>query len=410
LVIAGVLLWAETASAEPDLLSPQDFSGLIDLRVAAADGEPTWLDGGFGKIEYDGHGGSFDGQARVAEADLAWKPRLTWDLSAVIEGEMQPDHESGPRLGQAFLLYKPTPLSDTRYQVRVGLFYPPISLEHQGVFWTPGATITPSAINSWVGEELKLVGAEASIRHDFGEQQIGLTGAVFGFDDNAGTLLATRGWSLDGVREAVNGGYMLPALSEFIEYVVPPQEDALTEIDHRLGAYGRLDWQAGDGLSLDAFAYENNGDQVSDYDQQWAWRTRFVDFGARYQIDPKTVLLSQALLGQTGFGDLGYDGDRWVNTGFSSAYVLVSRKLNDDAVTGRFDIFETKDLTDAYYGATQEHGWALTADYMRPLSKHATLVFEALHVWSERPAREQDVGDANTQAQTLMQAALRLSF
>jgi hypothetical protein len=97
LVIAGVLLWAETASAEPDLLSPQDFSGLIDLRVAAADGEPTWLDGGFGKIEYDGHGGSFDGQARVAEADLAWKPRLTWDLSAVIEGEMQPDHESGPR-------------------------------------------------------------------------------------------------------------------------------------------------------------------------------------------------------------------------------------------------------------------------------------------------------------------------
>ncbi len=163
------------------------------------------------------------------------------------------------------------------------------------------------------------------------------------------------------------------------------------------------DRRASDRLSLNAFAYDNGANPTAVYDEQWGWWTRFIDVGARFEADERTEVLGQALFGQTQMGP--GDPDRWVNTDFSAAYVLVSRRLGDaDALTGRFDLFETRDATDAYYGLTQEHGWALTADYMRPLSRHATLLVEALHIWSDRPAREENAGDANTQAQTVMQA------
>jgi hypothetical protein len=409
LLLAGVLLSADSALAEPDVLSPESFAGLLDLRLAAADGEPSWLNGGFGKTDIDGGGDRLAGAARLEEADLAWKPQLAWNLSAVVEAELQPEHENGPHIGEAFLLYKPTPRSDTRYQVRVGLFYPPISLENGGPFWTTTNTITPSAINSWVGEEVKVAGAEASVRRAFGDQEVGLTGGVFGFDDNAGELIALRGWSFDNVRESVGGGFRLPPVSDFLEYVQSQHEAPLTEFDGRVGGYVRLDWRASDRLSLNAFAYDNGANPTAVYDEQWGWWTRFIDVGARFEADERTEVLGQALFGQTQMGP--GDPDRWVNTDFSAAYVLVSRRLGDaDALTGRFDLFETRDATDAYYGLTQEHGWALTADYMRPLSRHATLLVEALHIWSDRPAREENAGDANTQAQTVMQAALRLSF
>ncbi len=304
-----------------------------------------------------------------------------------------------------FCIYKPTPRSETRYQVRVGLFYPPISLENGGPFWTTTSTITPSAINSWVGEEVKVVGAEASVRRAFGDQELGLTGGVFGFDDNAGELIALRGWSLDNVRESVGGGFRLPPVSDFLEYVQSQHEAPLTEFDGRVGGYARLDWRVSDRLALNAFAYDNDAKPTAVYDGQWGWRTRFVEVGARFDPDERTEVLGQALFGQTQMGP--GDPDRWVNTDFSAAYLLVSRRLGDaDALTGRLDLFETRDSTDAYYGLTQEHGWAVTADYLRPLSKHATLLVEALHIWSDRPAREDNAADAPTQAQTVVQTAL----
>ena len=63
-----------------------------------------------------------------------------------------------PGLSEAYLVFKPTPAGDTRYSVRAGLFYPPVSQEHQGPAWIDADMITPSAINSWIGEEVKVVG------------------------------------------------------------------------------------------------------------------------------------------------------------------------------------------------------------------------------------------------------------
>jgi hypothetical protein len=79
-------------------------------------------------------------------------------------------------------------------------------------------------------------------------------------------------------------------------------------------------------------------------------------------------------------------------------------------VSGRIDLFETVDRAKAYFGDTNERGWAVTADYRKRLSAHADLLFEALRVGSDRPARAGLLAEAPVQGQTVLQAALRLSF
>ncbi len=381
---------------------------MVDVRVSAADGEKSWLDDGFGKTRVSGAGSGYAGHVSLGDAYLAWTPHLTWDIGAVIVAQEQPDHDKNPGLSEAYLVYKPTPAGPTRYSARAGLFYPPISQEHQGVGWIDKDMITPSAINSWIGEEVKVVGAEFSVRHSFGEQEVGVTAAAFGYNDTSGTLLTTRGWALGDVQATAPGRYKLPPLAPFMTYVQAPVTDPVFEIDHKIGGYGRLDWRLNDRLAVNAFYYDNAGNLVGVDKLQWAWDTQFWNFGAQFDIDTRTHLLAQAMTGRTRMGFA--TPDLWVDTQFNAAYLLLVHHFGEDAVSGRLDVFQTINHTEDEYGDTSEHGWALTADYRKQLTKHANLLFEALHVWSNRPARTDILGLAASQEQTVFQAALRLSF
>lgn len=407
-LILGLLCLAGPAWADSGFFSSGDVTGMVDLRFSAADGERSWLDGGFGKTGVSGAGSGFAGHAGIANAYLAWTPHLTWDVGAVIVGQYQSAHDDAPALGEAYLTYRPKPWDDTRLTARLGLFYPPISQEHQGAAWIDTDMLTPSAINSWVGEEVKVVGAEATLRHTFGEQAVSVTGAVFGFNDTSGTLLTTRGWALDDVQTSAFGRYSLPPLSAFMTMVQAPVTNPVLEIDHKVGGYGRLDWRISDQLAVNAFYYDNAGNLIGLDGLQWAWDTQFWNFGAEVDVDQNTRLLSQVMIGRT---RMGYaDPDIWVDTDFDAAYLLLTHKFGGDALSGRVDVFRTIDRTDEAYGDTNESGWAITADYRKHLSAHADLLFEAMHVSSNRPARTDILGEAARQAQTVLQAALRLSF
>jgi hypothetical protein len=76
---------------------------------------------------------------------------------------------------------------------------------------------------------------------------------------------------------------------------------------------------------------------------------------------------------------------------------------------GRLDYFETTDRSNFGLDNNDETGWAATLTYRRPLNERATLVFEGLHVESDRTARA-DVGLEPEQDQTMLQTALQLAF
>jgi hypothetical protein len=62
------------------------------------------------------------------------------------------DDEQNPvDITEAFIEWRPYPQSQWRWRAKLGAFYPPISLENRGVGWQSLYSLSPSAINTWVG-------------------------------------------------------------------------------------------------------------------------------------------------------------------------------------------------------------------------------------------------------------------
>src|SRR6478672_1337737 len=162
-----------------DLLSPDTLTGAADIRLVAADGEESWTSGGFGKLRFDG---DRDRDWRVTpalgEAALVWQPRLGWTLSGTVVGLIQ-DVGGNPQTGlsEAYLSWKPMASGKLRLAARAGLMWPPLSLEYFVTEWAATETITPSAINSWLGEEVKVGGLEATGSWPLAGGRLALTGA-----------------------------------------------------------------------------------------------------------------------------------------------------------------------------------------------------------------------------------------
>ncbi len=114
---------------------------------------------------------------------------------------------------------------------RAGLMWPPVSLEHGGGEWPVNESITPSAINSWIGEEVKVVGAEQRLRSPWAQHKIAVTGAVFDMNDTSGTLLAFRAWALHDRKAMIFRAQPLPPLNGFIKQYPAALFAPVIEID-----------------------------------------------------------------------------------------------------------------------------------------------------------------------------------
>ncbi len=369
------------------------------------------MDGGFGKSRFGGSAdGGWSARGKVADAILQWKPNFSWGLSGVVDAEYQSDQANPLGFTEAYLQYKPLVSSQTHYSLRAGMFYPPISLEHDGPAWTTTRTITPSAINSWVSEEVKGTGLEGSIRHNFGDTELGVTAGAFESNDTSGTLLAFRGWSLSDERDIARGRFPLPALSAFGAMIQPPYTTPSLELDHRVGYYVRADWRPPAPFSLNLIHYDNEGDMIAvNHQDQWSWRTQFDNIGLTWKPAEATEVLAQAMQGKTKMGYKDPVDGLWVYQDFSAAYVLVSQTIGRQAISGRIDAFSTDDKASTEYGHNSENGWAITAAWKRTLSPSAQVLLEAVRTDSTRAARSQ-AGDAPHQVQNVIQASTRFSF
>jgi len=412
LALAAAMAATGPAWAQPDLFSPETLGGLVDLRVAAADGETSWTRKGYGKGRFGGDGGELRAHAEIAEAAISWKPRLDWTWSGVVTAQFQPGQEHEVDLVEAYLNYKPVPTSPIRVSARAGLFWPHISMEHGDPFWGVSYGITPSAINSWVGEEVKVVGAEGSVTAPLAGGSLGATAGVFGYNDTSGTLLALRGWALHDLKTGTFSTFPLPRLDPPYARIWrgqdPFTEPTRHDIDDRLGFYGRVEWRAPIPLTVNLFYYDNGGNPTRVESQQWAWDTRFWNVGASYDLGEHTRILSQVMWGETIEGFPTPQGV-WIDVGFRSAYLLATHSFGRDRLTGRVEYFQTRDRTWQSRDNNDEEGWAATAAWRRDLSANASLFTEVMRISSDRVARGYQAV-AREQAQTIVQSSLRLRF
>ncbi len=399
-----------------DLISPETLTVTADVRMIVVDGETAWINGGFGKLRYGDEAGissDFKIKQRFAEADLIWQPRFSWSLSGLVVGTVQQKGKLEADISEAVLSFKPLSRGTTKFSARAGLMWPPISLEHSGPAWAVTDTITPSAINSWVSEEVKVVGLEVSGSSQFGGHKLSATVGLFDMNDTAGAQLAFRGWALHDMKGTAFRKQPLPTLNSFIEYVQPRYSHPVLELDggylKRPGFYAKLAWDPPIPIHLEALHYDNGSNPESfNIDNEWGWRTQFENVGAIVDLSDAIQLKAQAMKGRTRMG-FPEGGTIWVDTKFRSAFALVTRRFDKGSLSGRVEAFSTRNRGSTLTADDDEDGWSGTIAARRSLGDFTTALLEVLHVNSDREARRRQVINPK-QRQTQIQLSVRMKW
>jgi hypothetical protein len=409
---ALAVLWtAPAAASEVRLFTPGTLQFTGDVRMVAANGEKGWLDRGLGKLRA-GSDGDLRIQPQLGNLNLIWQPQLTWSLSATVVGSLQGGERTQAGLSQAYLSFRPMRSTKLAFSARAGLMWPPVSLEHEGADWLVKDSITPSAINSWIGEEVRPLAAEATIGTGIGANKLRATAAIFAANDTSGTLLTFRGWALhDRTTLAFNAQPLPPLLGPFAGHQAPfthPLADLDRGFARHSGFYAKLAWTLPVPVRLELFHYDNRADpEVVTATPEWGWRTRFNDAGLVAELGHGAELKTQALEGRTRMGFV-MNGRRFADVRFRSAYAMLTKPFGNVGIAGRAELFDTRNRGSIIGADYNESGWSAMVAAKRDWT-HFTALVELLHVSSRREDRD-DFGLDPRQRQTQLQAELRMHW
>jgi hypothetical protein len=338
----------------PALACAQDIKlhAYIDGRLVDAPSPASFTQGGLGKTRY----GDGDTKPAFGGAALVATAQPTPALFVLADTQLQTTDRHGIELLEAYVRYRPVSLSRWRWSVQAGAFFPPISLENDALGWTSPWTLTPSAINSWVGEELRTIGAQASLQWRGEVNSLQASAALFRNDEAAGDILAKRGWSISDLAYGIGG-----RLRQANEGTQAERYDPFQRIGNRYGWHGDLTWRAPNETRVTLLRWDNRADAsaFNTYDggdRFHAWRTYFWSLGATTRSGPVTFI-AQAIDGDTIVEPVS--GKRSL-THFHSAFLLAGWNRGAWRPALRIEHFGTSG-PDATTGTLGEHGNAVTA-------------------------------------------------
>lgn len=347
---------------------------LLDVRLVRAGPAPSWTDTGPGKLRYGGKvtaDGSFERTTRLtlAQAILEFGATLPWDVRAQAQVNFSHDlaDNDQPWLVEA-ILRKEWGATKNGFGLQTGLMNMPFSLEHTGPGWLPEYTLTASALNSWLWEDLSLAGAEGEWWRitDSGLRLGALVGVGFG-PDQFGRLLALRGWAMGDGLSGLNSDLALPGRTD--------RTEVFDEQDGRPAAYTWLTISdAREIASLKVGYFDNFGDQS----EPGVWRTRFSTVGLTLHPHPKIDVLAQYLDGVARVADPMNDSS------LRAYYGLVSYHNARHRVSVRYDSFRLHDLDGP--PVTTENGHGVTFAWQYQLGLRHRLAAEYVWLDSRRAA------------------------
>src|SRR6202022_1618441 len=120
---------------------------------------PSWLGGDFGKFDVGGRAAGDALTRETAQAQLGFDyTPATWLL---LHADGVARHEPSGTFGRrAGLVQAYVDLYNEHWRLRAGSFWLPTSRENIDPLWTSPYTITYSALNSWIGQEVRPIGAD----------------------------------------------------------------------------------------------------------------------------------------------------------------------------------------------------------------------------------------------------------
>ncbi len=375
-----------------------NIDGALDMRWVHATGDTSFLDGGLGNLRFDPD----HEDLRLGRAFMAARLRLSDIVTLHGVADAYGDHDRNPAdLSEFFADVRPYPTNALRWRARIGAFYMPVSLENRGPGWSEAYAITPSALNAWMGEEFRTIGAELEARWlgassgYFGD--VALVAAAYAWNDPAGALVAERGFALTDRPSTLFGGLGRPPITFY------------HEIDRKPGYYAGLTWRHHDRLEIRALRYDNRADPGA-FTQAGggAWRTRFSSYGARLEPDARWTFIAQYLDGDTVIGPDSAGDGQFVMT-YHAAFALASFERGKERLTARFDDFGTHQSSGFYGPPSDQTGHAWTAAWSHEFDDHWQLVAEWIRVTSAFPPRAL-YAEAPGSIDTQIQIAVRYRF
>jgi hypothetical protein len=351
---------------------------LLDVRIVRGTQAPSWQEGGPGSLRYGGVQESDGRRERVTRfaisqlalepsADLPWglhaHAQINWEGDVDDRGDTSPDHDV-IRLIEGYLR-KDWGTAADGWGVLVGVSNPPFSLENIGPAWTPRYTLTPSALNTWLWEDGRVVGLEGewwkTTRHDV--ELSAFAGMGWG-PDRMGILLARRGWVLSDFLNGINSEFSLPGGGEGYGFDERDGRPALYA-----GAAVGDPWKIG---KLQAGYFDNLGNLAV----EGVWEMRYGVAGVALQPIAGLDVLFQYLIGKT----------ETRTNNFSSTvqafYPLISYRWRTHRVTFRYDDFRVQDEDGP--PNTRERGHAFTVSYLFEFGLRHRVGFEYITVDSTR--------------------------
>ena len=286
----ALLLAVGTSAAQAESSFPEfSFEGFIDARISRSSGQQSFFEGGLGKTRYGtGEDGDNATRTNLAEVSLLATTKYSWSLSSFVHVKFDPEQKNNIDIVEAFVTYKPLSSSAFKFKARLGTFFPPMTLENTDIAWTSPYSITSSAINSWIGEEIKPTGLEITLDYGTEDHDFSVVGGAFIRNDPAGVLLAWRGWAFQDSKSTIFGRFSLPDIlaigpdGAFTEQA--PFTETSAELDSKIGFYGGFDWDYQGIVAVNGLYYTNRGDPEALDGKQYAWDTEFLNIGVKSDI------------------------------------------------------------------------------------------------------------------------------
>ena len=355
--------------------------GLIQVRAVASDDIQSFQDGGIGLYR---HGDSSD-SILLSQGIIDFKADLSsaWSAHAVVNANQEPNTTLG--LSQAYLQYQPLVNSRYKWHVKLGGFYPSMSLENPDIGWTSPYNYTNSAINSWLGEELRTIGGELSIKRPGkrfnSKHSFSVSAAIYKGNDPTGTLLSWRGFALHDRQTTFNESVQFAPIAALNSDELRWQANQVLpfeEVDGRFGYYAGVHWDYLKRSQFRFYYYDNNADPsiFNRTTGQYAWHTRFSSLAWLYKFTGKTRLIAQLLDGKTEMG-----ANKLIYNRFYSHYLMLSHKAGKHRLSLRYDYFKVDDDDTTAFDPNASHGEGLTATWRYQLTDMVQIGVEgsALH-------------------------------
>ena len=361
-----------------------DLQGYVAARGINATGPPSWLEAGWGRLNASGDTDTFQA---VAQLGVDWHPSKYFDVHVSGAARHDPDQFGGEDAGlvEAYADARAVFGLD-EVQLRAGQFFLPTSRENQDELWTSPYTIGYSALNAWIGEEVRPVGVDLQWLNTLNNGHVLTTGATaFRGNDTMGALLAWRGWSVGSRLGMYDEIVPLPGFAKLHRFF-PDQIDGTKpfgdDLDGNTGFAARARYSVPQRGSVQYTWLDNRGDRRL-HDGEYAWATRFHLLGAEIGDPDNLVFAAEYMKGKTGMGDRTTSA--FVDADFYAAYALLSEKRGRHRWTARYDLFNTEDKDESLAEYNEEKGRSWTLAWMYDLYTNVRVALELTQFSADRP-------------------------